>query len=88
LARRDGDYMLIIEANGTPIKSYPVEVKRGRLQRADQSRLDFEPHADFISPRLVDTSAKSDSHFLMRDVYWLRRSAVTSTFVQHWAAAK
>src|SRR4030095_1376870 len=30
LAKRDGDYMLIIEANGTPIKSYPVEVKRGR----------------------------------------------------------
>jgi hypothetical protein len=86
LARRDGDYMLIIEANGTPIKSYPVEVKRGRLQRADQSRLDFEPHADFISPRLIDTSAKSDSHYLMRDVYWLRRSAVTATFAQHWAS--
>jgi len=86
LAKRDGDYMLIVEANGTPIKSYPVEVKRGRLQRADQSRLDFEPHADFISPRLVDTSAKSDSHYLMRDVYWLRRSAVTRTFTQQWAS--
>ena len=86
LAKRDGDYMLIVEANGTPIKSYPVEVKRGRLQRAEQSRLDFEPHADFISPRLVDTSANSDSHYLMRDVYWLRRSAVISTFAQRWAS--
>lgn len=86
LAKRDGDYMLIIEANGTPIKSYPIEVKRGRLQRADQSRLDFEPHADFISPRLIETSAKPDSHFLMRDVYWVRRSAVTSTFAQRWAS--
>jgi hypothetical protein len=78
--------MLIVEANGTPIKSYPVEVKRGRLQRADQSRLDFEPHADFISPRLIDISAKADSHLLMRDVYWVRRSAVTRTFPQHWAS--
>jgi len=83
-AKRDGDYMLIVEANGTPIKSFPVEVKRGRLQRADQSRLDFEPHADFISPRLIDISTKPDSHYLMRDVYWVRRSAVTATFAQHW----
>jgi hypothetical protein len=86
LAKRDGDYMLIVEANGTPIKSYPVEVKRGRLQRAEQSRLDFEPHADFISPRLIETSARPDSHYLMRDVYWVRRSAVISTFVQRWAS--
>jgi hypothetical protein len=86
LAKRDGDYLLIVEANGTPIKSYPVEVKRGRLQRADQSRLDFEPHADFISPRLIDISAKPDSNYLMRDVYWVRRSAVTGTFPQHWAS--
>lgn len=84
LAKRDGDYLLIVEANGKPIKSYRVEVKRGRLQRADQSRLDFEPHVDFISPRLIDTSAKSGSHYLMRDVYWVRRSAVTRTFAQHW----
>jgi hypothetical protein len=86
MAKRDGDYLLIVEANDQPIKSYPVEVKGGRLQRADQSRLDFEPHVDFISPRLVDTSARSDSHYLMRDVYWVRRSAVTGTFPQHSAA--
>jgi hypothetical protein len=86
LAKRDGDYLLIVEANGKPIKSYRVEVKGGRLQRPDQSRLDFEPHVDFISPRLIDTSARSDSHYLMRDVYWVRRSAVTGTFAQHWAS--
>lgn len=86
LAKRDGDYLLIVEANGKPIKSYPVEVKDRRLQRADQSRLDFEPHVDFISPRLIDTSARSDSHYLMRDVYWVKRSAVTGTFAQHWDA--
>lgn len=84
LARRDGDYLLIVEANGKPIKSYRVEVKGGRLQRPDQSRLDFEPHVDFISPRLIDTTAGSGPHYLMRDVYWIRRGAVTRTFAQHW----
>src|SRR5207244_6995590 len=76
LAKRDGDYLLIVEANGTPIKSYGLEVKGGRLQRPDQSRLDFEPHVDFMSPRFIDTSTGSTSHYLMRDAYWVRRSAV------------
>ena len=80
LAKRDGDYQLIIEANGKPIKSYRVVVEGGRFQRAEQSRLDFEPHADFMSPRLLDTSARSDSHDLKRDIYWVRRTAVTATF--------
>jgi hypothetical protein len=83
LARRDGDYLLIVEANGKPIKSYRVEVQGGRLQRPDQSRLDFEPHVDFISPRLIDTSARPGSHCLMRDVYWVRRGAVAGTFAPH-----
>lgn len=80
LAKRDGDYLLIVEANGEPIKSFKVAVQGGRLQRPEQSRLDFEPHADFMSPRLLDTSAKSDLQGLKRDVYWVRRTAVTATY--------
>ena len=75
LTWRDGDYLVVIEANGRPIKSYRLTIKGGQLQRPDQSRMDFEPHADFISPRLIDTSAGSDSHYLMRDVYWVKRGA-------------
>ena len=82
-AKRDGDYLLIVEADGKPIKSYRVEVEGGRLRRADESRLDFEPHVDFISPRFIDTTAKADAQS-MRDLYWVRRSAVTRTFTQHW----
>jgi hypothetical protein len=84
LDKYDGDYLMIVEANGQPIKSYSLEVKRGRLQRAEQSRLDFEPHVDFISPRLLDISARPDFHNLMRDLYWVRRTAVTGTFPQRW----
>jgi hypothetical protein len=83
LNRRDGEYQLIVEANGTPIKSYRVMVEGGRFQRVEQSRLDFEPHADFMSPRLLDTSARSDSRDLKRDVYWVRRTAVTARFPPH-----
>jgi len=80
LAKGDGDYMVIVEANGEPIKSFQVVVQGGRVQRAEQSRLDFEPHVDFMSPRLLDTSVGSDHSDLKRDVYWVRRTAVTATF--------
>lgn len=84
LVKRDGDYLLIVEASGVPIKSFRLQVKYGRLQRLDQNRLDFEPHADFISPRLIETSAGSPQQ-LMQDIYWVRRSAVIANFTQQWA---
>src|SRR5262249_42285038 len=81
LAARDASYLLIIEANNTPIKSYRLEARNGRLQRADQSRIDFEPHADFISPRFIETSdSGSSSEAAVTDAYWLRRSGVRRSF--------
>src|SRR5215510_1024016 len=85
LAKRDGDYLIVVEANGTPIKSYRLGVLAGRLQRAEQSRLDFEPHVDFMSPRLLDNATKSDSRDLQRDIYWVRRTAKVATFAQQHA---
>jgi hypothetical protein len=81
LVARDASYLLIVEANNTPIKSYRLEVRNGHLQRADQSRIDFEPHADFISPRFVETSVGgSSSEAAVTDAYWLRRSGIRRSF--------
>lgn len=82
LTKRDGEYLLTVKGNGTPIKSFHIEVINGRLQRPETSRLDFEPHDDFMSPRFIDTSAWGSSHFLMRDIYWVRRSGSVPSFVQ------
>ncbi len=73
--KRDGDYTVVLKANGQPFKSYKFQVKGGSIVRADSSRLDFEPHASFISPRFVDISAGSSSRYHMRDMFWVKKAA-------------
>jgi len=81
LVAHDSSYLLIVEANNVPIKSYRLEVRDGHLQRADQSRIDFEPHADFISPRFIETSGGAPASApAVTDAYWLRRSGVRRSF--------
>lgn len=74
LTKRDGVYTVVAKVNGKPFKSYTAEVKGGQLQRHPRSRMDIEPHTDFISPRQVDTSSRTTSRYSMRDVYWVRKN--------------
>lgn len=80
LVARDGVYLLIVKADDKPIKSFRLETKNGRLQRAEQSRMDFEPHADFISPRFIESRGQSGADYLVTDAYWVRRSGVRRSF--------
>jgi hypothetical protein len=73
--KKDGDYSVVLKANRQNIKSYRFQVKAGQIQRPDQSRLDYEPHANFISPRYIDTTAGTSSRYHMRDMFWVRKSA-------------
>ena len=73
LAAQDGDYAVVVKVNGQPVKSYRAQVKGGQLQALDRSRLGYEPRADFIPPRMIDTSAGTSSRYQMLETYWLRR---------------
>ena len=74
LTKKDGEYTVVAKVNGKPFKSYKAEVKGGQLQRHPRNRLDTQPHTDFISPRLVDVSARTSSRYAMRDTYWLKKN--------------
>jgi hypothetical protein len=80
LVARDATYLLIVEADGAPIKSYRVDVNNRRLQRVDQSRIDFEPHADFIAPRFIESKAETGGDASVTDAIWVRRSGVRGLF--------
>lgn len=71
LTKRDGEYTVVAKVNGKPFKSYKAEVRGGQLQRHPRNSLNTEPHTAFISPRLVDTSARTTSRYAMRDTYWV-----------------
>jgi hypothetical protein len=73
LTKRDGEYTVVAKVNGKQFKSYRAEVKGGQLQRHPRNRMETQPHTDFISPRLVDTSSRSTSNYVMRDTYWVVR---------------
>lgn len=75
LAGKDGDFTVVVKANGQPVKSYRAQVKGGQLQSLDRSRLGYEPRADFISPRMIDTSSGSGSDYHMLEAYWLQKDA-------------
>lgn len=74
LTKRDGEYTVVAKVNGKQFKSYTAQVKGGQLQRHPRNRMDTEPHTAFISPRLVDISARTSSSYAMRDTYWVRKN--------------
>lgn len=74
LTKQDGEIVMVVKANGQPIKSYKTRVAGGRLQTLERNRLDTEPRTAFISPRYVDLTDRSRSDFTMRDMYWVKKS--------------
>ncbi len=74
LTSRDGEYAVVVKADGKPFKSYSMRVKGGQLQRLDRSSLGYQPHTSFISPRFIDTSSRN-SDYQLQDAYWLKRNA-------------
>ena len=74
LTKQDGELVMIVKAEGQPIKSYKTRVTGGKLEALERSRLGFAPSADFISPRYVDLTDRSRSDFTMRDMFWVRKS--------------
>jgi hypothetical protein len=80
LVDRDRAYLLVVKADGIPIKSFWLETKGGRLLRLEQCRMGFEPHAEFIAPRFIESRGESSSPFLVTDAYWVRRSGERRSF--------
>ena len=73
LTKQDGEIVVVVKADGKPIKSYKTHVSGGKLQTLDRNRLDFNPRTDFISPRYVDLTDRSRSDYTMRDMFWVKK---------------
>lgn len=74
LTSQKGAVTLVVKAEGQPFKSYKVQVAGGQFQRLPRNKLGAEPHAAFISPRFIDTSAGSSSRYKMFETYWVKKS--------------
>ena len=73
LTAKDGEFAVVVKVSGQPVKSYRMQVKGGQIQTLERSRLGYEPAADFIAPRMIDTSSGSGSRYQMLETYWLQK---------------
>jgi len=74
LTKLNGEISVVVKADGQPIKTYKTTVSGGQVQPLARSALNFEPHAQFISPRFIDVSAGTNSRYKMYVMYWLRKN--------------
>lgn len=72
LTSKDGEYQIVLNVDGKLVKRYKVVVKDGELQQLPSGNLNYEPHENFISPRIIDTSSGSASSYHMIDAYWVQ----------------
>jgi len=73
LTKLNGEIAVVVKANGQPIKTYKTTVSGGQVQHHSRSALNFEPHAQFISPRFIDVSSGTNSQYKMYVMYWLKK---------------
>ena len=73
LTKQNGEIALVVKANGQPIKTYKSAVSGGQLQRLPRNALNFEPHAQWISPRFIDVSGGSTSNYKMFEMFWVKK---------------
>lgn len=73
LTKRDGEFTVVIKVNGQPVKSYRAQVRGGQPVRLARNQMDFEPHTDFISTRLIDVSRDGGCEYCMLDLFWVKK---------------
>lgn len=73
LTKLNGEIAVVVKANGQPIKTYKTTVSGGQVQHHLRSALNFEPHAQFISPRFIDVSSGTNSQYKMYVMYWMKK---------------
>ncbi len=67
----DGDYTLEItrKSDGAVIRSFRVTIKGQKIEHLDATKLDFEPHIDYIAPRVTK---KGSSMYGFVEAIWLK----------------
>lgn len=73
LTKQNGEVALVLKANGQAFKTYKTTVSGGQIQRLPRSALNFEPHAQWVSPRFIDVSSGSNSSYKMFEMFWVKK---------------
>lgn len=71
LTKENGNYSVVLKADGKPFKTYSFTVSGGRVNELPQNNLDYSPHENFIAPRVLDRSSGSNSSYKILNAVWV-----------------
>ena len=71
LTKENGNYSVVLRADGKPFKTYSFTVSGGKVKELPQNNLDYSPHEDFIASRVLDRSSGSNSSYKILNAVWV-----------------
>lgn len=71
LRKENGNYSVMLKADGKPFKKYSFSVSGGKVKELPQNDPDYFPHEDFIAPRVLDRSSGSSTSYKILDAIWI-----------------
>ncbi len=71
LMANDGSYEIVLKAGDKIIRTYTLTVSGGTVQHHPRSAMDYTPHADYITPKVIFNNTGSGSNNKMFDAYWV-----------------
>ncbi len=71
LTKEDGNYSVVLKADDKPFKTFTFSVSGGKVKELKQNNIDYNPHEDFITPRILDRSSGSNSSYKILQACWV-----------------
>ena len=71
LLSQDGTYSLVMEIDGTAVRTFPLVVSGGAIVASPRSELGYEPIDAYLAPRWFDMQEGSHPQSAPEEIYWL-----------------
>ncbi len=71
LLGQDGAYSLVMEIDGTAVRTFPLVVSGGAIVASPRSELGYEPQDAYLAPRWFEMEEGSHPQSAPEEIYWL-----------------
>ena len=71
LLSQDGAYSLVMEIDGTAVRTFPIVVTGGEIVASPRSELGYEPADAYLAPRWIEMDDRNVQSYAPEEIYWL-----------------
>ena len=76
MTRQDCEYQVVLKTGDQVIRTFKAVVKEGKLQHNVRSTMGYEPHDEYIVPKVIGGKTGSSSGFIMLDAFWVNAQKI------------